>query len=616
MAGVSCVGGDVADPEKNINTPRSLALWLEDEVARLERQSASRSVLQSLPNQRLETLGSLTSHSAPLLLQDTAARDLTFPWLGLSSQLPLPKFVLLSDARLPSSEEKSDQTPHMRSLQRLDTGPVSTIDPLKSIPIHVADFLLEVYITRAMPLYPIFHEAWLRSCYWAVIHQPSNAEGEANKPYNVFTISLTMAISLSTAERPKQARANEMALKLFQHAMAHANSVFTNDYAGLQALVLLHVYAVMNPAAANVYFLASYMMQSCIDLGLPYENPSSPSLNLLERDLKRRLFWTAWELDVSCSGSFTRPVTLLPKHITTAFPSDLEDSAIHPTFMDPCGRSSKFLCGRVRTFRQIEVEVTAILFHNEPIDPEFESLEFWMDNVEKRIHAWRNCVHDSVLANQEQSLIAQWQEMAVFADIADPQVIVTLYRPCPRVRNPTTANLLKAFNASVEVARGYTTQAGMGFGNLKYTLQPCHHVFSAAMVFLHAIRECAVALAEIYSLEQMEDFMGTFPAFFALTAERWPASAACKDEYLRLLEPVKEYYVNSLQLNTIEYLPNLGEVEEYLCQPDLWILGSESFAFSSTTSDDPGGLGSDTWANFDLDSNYWDSYFNMESLSG
>lgn len=566
---------------------------------------------------------SITQPPAPTL-RSALSKDMAFPWMCLSEQLPLPRFVLHMDLPLPSSEEVPDEGlgPNRGAREsNLAHGNVLA-DPLKAIPKRVADFLLEVYISRALPFFPIFHEPWLRACHATVIHQgptsPATETQQQPTPYDIYTISLIMAISLSTAARAKQARANDMAFKLFQHAMAHAETVFVSNFSGLQALVLLHVYALMNPAVGNVYLLASYMMQACIDQGLHREDTKDSSVvNDLERDLKRRVLWTAWELDVSCSGGFTRPVTLLPKYITTEYPSDLEDSAIRPRAIDSSGRRTKFLCGGVRGFRLIEVEVIAVMFHGQMLDPKWETLESWMDDAEERIHAWRRSIQDGALQNQDPSLSAQWEEMIVFATIAEPLVVMTLFRPCPRMKNPVTDNVLKAFDAGIEVVKGYIQQVSMGFGSAKFTFPPCHHVFSAAMIFLHAMRTCPTVLASRHSLEQMEEYMDTFPDYFTLVAERWPASAACKDDYLRLLEPVKEHYMNSMrQLHTSEeMMPFLDELDGFTYQPDMSVLPGDYLYYPTQTPNAGfGGPRSDISSEANLENSDWNWYFDFGTI--
>lgn len=548
-------------------------------------------------------------------LAEVVSRDLLFPWLGFSKNTPLPKFVL-SNASLPSADEIATTTYPTNEPPQSTIGLRESTNLLQSIPKPVADFLLEVYISRSMAAYPIFHEKWLRACHRRVIHGRGRHPRELDNPspYDIFIVSLIMALSLSTAARSKQAKARDMSFKLFRHAVSHIADTLTNDFAGLQALVLLHSYGIMNPAAVNVYYLSSYTMQACIDQGLHREDPCRLEPNVLLRDLRRRVFWTAWELDASSSAGFERPIALFAQDISTAFHSDLEDGVIHTDHIDTRGRRTKFVAGRVRTFRFIEAEVNSVLVHGHPIPTSDETLEAWMEGAERRIHAWHQEVHKSASGNRDAHLKALWEEMALFADIATPQVIVALFRPCPRIKSPTTANLLKAFDASVEVAKGYGKQANVGFGSQKYTFTPVHFVFSAAMVFLHTIRECLPELVSRHSLDEMEGLMSLFTTFFSLAAERWPASARCMEEYHRLLEPVKQRYIQASQPAASVLDLDVDAGAGYLPQYYGWIPSLDAAGLDYPLFEPLPDVTADLWMDGDPTVVNWEEYFNMGPL--
>lgn len=237
-----------------------------------------------------------------------------------------------------------------------------------------------------------------------------------------------------------------------------------------------------------------------------------------------------------------------------------------------------------------------------------------MEGVERRIHAWHGEVHQSALANQDAHLSALWEEMALFADIATPQVIVALFRPCPRINTPTTANLLRAFDASVEVARGYSKQANVGFGSQKYTLTPVHYVFSAAVVFLHAIRECLTELVSRHSVDEMEGFMDLFTTFFSLAAERWPASERCLEEYHRLLEPVKQRYVQASQPAASVFSIGTDADGGYLPGYCGWVPSFDAVGLENSWLEPMPEVTADLWVDTDPTVVNWEEYFSMGPL--
>ncbi len=472
----------------------------------------------------------------------------TSSFLGLSAAVPLFRCVV-AGTRLPSARKVFEalndvDEHHPRSI--INPQPTST--PLSSIPVHVADFLFENYLTRVVPQYPIYYTPDLVAMQNAVFHPADSLVSPITTvtSYEVYTLSLIMAISLSTAARTKQARANSIASGLFQNAMKHISSIISNDLKGLQALILLTQYTFHNPSVANLWLLTGFTSQACVDLGLHRELPEHPHISPLERDMRRRIFWCAWEMESAVCGGMLRPKTILRKFITAQFPSQIEDSAITHSGIDPKGRSTKFTSHFIWRFRQIECELVSVLFHNESISPEFDSLEKWMAHQEHLILEWKAEIHNGTSSNNNTSSQSQWNEMKLYSDIASDYMLVTLFRPCPRIREPTAENMIKAFLAAVGVADGSWQQANLEFGGSKYVFHSRHHSFSAAVAFLQALQRFKGEIAATYSLEQVDSYMNTFSRFFATVAERWPAASRCLEDYERLLAPVRKDFVDFL----------------------------------------------------------------------
>jgi hypothetical protein len=427
---------------------------------------------------------------------------------------------------------------HPKSI--INTQPITT--PLSLFPVSVADFLFDNYITRVSPQYPIHYIPDLMAMHKAAFHETDRygcPRGPAT-PYDEFTLNLVMAISLSTAARSKQARANSIASGLFEKAMECIPEVLTNDLRGLQALVLLTQYTFLNPGVANFWLLTGFISQACIDLGLHQELPADAPITVLERDMRRRVFWCAWEMEMAVCGALLRPITLLRRIITTEFSSQLEDSAITASGIDDNARSTKFTARYIWRYREIECDIVSTLFHNEPLPPSFTSLEHWMSYQEQAIQSWNEEIHSACSHNVDARAQSQWDEMQLYSDIATAYILVTLFRPCPRIKHPSASNLTKAFSAAVGVAEGSWRQANLGFGSSKYVFHACYHSFSAAITFLQALQRAKASILAVYTWDQIESDMDTFSRFFATVAERWPAASRCLEEYERLLAPIRK----------------------------------------------------------------------------
>jgi len=543
--------------------------YLENEIAALERGTPS---IPAPSSNASHSSGNASSTSIPdrgagalaTTFIDLIVQDFTPSFLGLSEEVPLARFVV-TGTRIPSAKKSFGASDiddrHPRSI----VNPVPASAPLHSIPVKVADFLFGNYVSRILPQYPIFYEPEIVSLYNSVFHNPAPGcePGARATAHGVYVTSLIMAISLSTAARTKQARANNIAFVLFKSSVQQASAVFTNDTRGLQALLLLLQYTFLNPSAANLWFLSGFVIQACIDLGLHRELPEELHEDALVRDMRRRLFWCAYEMDVAVCAGLLRPLGILNKHISVSFPTEYEDSAVSACGIDTTGRITKFSSTRIWTFRQIESEIISILFQGEPLPFSYPSVEDWLEGTENSIQRWNQEVHQSASLNTDPTRSAQWSEMSLYADIAYAYIIVTLFRPCPRIKSPTSENLIKAFVAAVKVADGYWQQSNSEFGSIKYVFHPCHHAFSSATVFLHALQGCKATIASSYTLDEVERFMESFPRFFTTIAERWPAASRCLEEYERLLAPIKKEYIEyTLQKDNFDW-PTPSNLDEF-----------------------------------------------------
>jgi hypothetical protein len=542
-------------------TPRSIVQFLEAQIAEMDRQGEQ--IDGPWPSRNLVShpLPVSTISTSSFKLSDRAfandavnkiVSDFTPSFLGLSQAVPLARCVITeTGTRVPSARRflgplkiNDINEHHPRSI--INPQPTTTL--LSSVPVDVADFLFEIYTTRVVPQHPIFYLPDLITMESAVFHNatPAGNLEKGGNPYEIYTLSLIMAIALSTAARTKQAHANSIATGLFKNAMSHASAVLSNDLQGLQALLLLVQYAFLNPGYTNLWLLTGISSQACIDLGLHQELPEHSTISFLERDMRRRIFWCAWEMEVAVCGGLLRPITILQRHINCGFPSKIEDCAISANGIDLNGRSTKFTSQYIWRFRQIECSIISVLFHNEPLPPRHSTLESWMSFQEKSILDWKTEVHNAASQNDDLDMQSQWREMVLYSTIATDYIIVTLFRPCPIIREPSAESLIKAFAAAPGVASGYWQQANSEFGNSKYVFHPCHHSFSAALVFLQALQRYKAEIAALHSFEMIEAYMAEFSQFFTMVAERWPAASGCLDEWEKLLAPVKREYVEFL----------------------------------------------------------------------
>ncbi len=484
-----------------------------------------------------------------------ALLDTTTSFLGLTQHTRLAGCVV-APTKVPSAKDSF-------SLSDLDENNPRTIlnqqpshlSPT-SVPVQVARFLFSTYITRIIHQYPFYHVSDVEQAFSAIFPDgcdrpipESHAEAR-----DIYIVSLIMAISLSTAARNKQAHAHGLATGLFKKAMLQVPAVLSNDLSGLQALLLLIQYTFLNPSVANLWLLTGVSSEACFDMGLHKDLPDG-AIDVASKDLRRRIFWCAWEMEVAVSAGFQRPIRTLNKYINVPFPTEYDDRAVHQHGIATTGPKVKFVSRRIWLFRQIESEIISILYQDEPLPTDSMSLDQWLIDVDKRISQWRHEVHQSAAQNQDDPLVKlQWDEISLYTDIAYHYILVLMYGPSPRLKSPPRRNLIKAFEAGVKVATGYWEQANTEFGKIKYVFHPCYHTFSSAVVFLKVLQSCKADIAHLYTSEEVEDYALCFSRLFSTIAERWPAATLCLEEFDRLWGTVKKEYADFLQLKEINSL--------------------------------------------------------------
>ena len=93
------------------------------------------------------------------------------------------------------------------------------------------------------------------------------------------------------------------------HFLAAAELI--NVTVGLQAILLLVWYSLLNPEKGSIWFLVGLATRTCVDLGFHNErNALKDNLDNLEVDMRRRLFWCTYKMDRLLSTSLGRPPSL------------------------------------------------------------------------------------------------------------------------------------------------------------------------------------------------------------------------------------------------------------------------------------------------------------------
>ena len=153
--------------------------------------------------------------------------------------------------------------------------------------------------------------------------------------------------------------------------------------------MLLVWYSFLNPEKGSVWFLVGLATRTCVDLGFHNEhNVQLDSLDSLEIDMRRRLFWVTYKLDRLLSQSLGRPPAIPDGFINVPMPSHLHDVDIHPDHYGPLeGEACSYKAVFIHTtrLRQLQSEILNNTYGTMNTSPPAEE---WFDEMFERLKEW------------------------------------------------------------------------------------------------------------------------------------------------------------------------------------------------------------------------------------
>ena len=163
---------------------------------------------------------------------------------------------------------------------------------------------LEGYFGRTFVLLPFFSETdfmtSLSRVYQDAISSPVT-------PLDFWYVRLVLAISYATSSRTKGDDNAQLATQHMAAAMQLAEYVIRpGSIAGVQALLLLVEYALLDPTSLDAWYLIGMASRLVVDLGLHCEPSAETRIPQEELNMRRRVFHATYALDRLFSISTAR----------------------------------------------------------------------------------------------------------------------------------------------------------------------------------------------------------------------------------------------------------------------------------------------------------------------
>ncbi|PWY88144.1 hypothetical protein BO70DRAFT_385409 [Aspergillus heteromorphus CBS 117.55] len=281
-AQATCVPSQRSSRKSSVNPEYARAL--EERIQELEARQGSDPVIETI-------------HSSP------PAPFPRTPSLGILPSLPLPS---------PDASSGGD---------------------VPDIPPHTQDHLVQIFLQRVNPRYPFLHEETFVAWYGA--WKASRAEGvplPAGDRWKAFFVKMAFAVSLLIAPRvsPDDMKTSQVGARfetrwnpgsrsqaLYASSLSSLDTVFAclDPVRHAQAYLLCTLHALHSPSSQTVLTMISAAMRCCVIAQLHRAMPERTACSLLEMQIRRRVFWSAYAIDRLVSWVYHVPCSLVDDDI-------------------------------------------------------------------------------------------------------------------------------------------------------------------------------------------------------------------------------------------------------------------------------------------------------------
>ena len=161
-------------------------------------------------------------------------------------------------------------------------------------PREIACGLIQKCLNEVFVMYPVFTDTATFGSFEAV-YQP---RGYASTPLHWWNTCMILAIAYISQSHTKDDVMYQKAVRLASTALESAESVIhPGSVAGLQALLLLVIYSMLDPSHFNCWYLVGVASRVMADLGLHQEPTEEQRMKEPQLMLRRRVFYCVYALD-------------------------------------------------------------------------------------------------------------------------------------------------------------------------------------------------------------------------------------------------------------------------------------------------------------------------------
>jgi hypothetical protein len=271
--------------------------------------------------------------------------------------------------------------------------PTSKVYPLissvaaPSLPTHdLMERLVDIYMAKAQYMLPLLHEPTFRDDVRAVY------DGATDPTIN-FQARLVIAISMQKLDTQYAGLADSYYLAALPYLEAALRKM---NLSTLQCFALIAQYSLLTPTRTAAYWVVGLATRLCQELGLCDEKtikeyPPGNRFNVLEVDMRRRLFWIITSMEYGLAHSLGRPSAfgITVDHIDVEFFELCDDRYITANGLLPGHYPVMKKCISVHFFkmRLLQAEVRRTLYLKKR-DAPLSDQDPWFFYMHNKIDDW------------------------------------------------------------------------------------------------------------------------------------------------------------------------------------------------------------------------------------
>ncbi|GKZ64129.1 hypothetical protein AnigIFM50267_003588 [Aspergillus niger] len=312
----------------DLNPPPLYARALEERIIELESQQGGSTDPTLEPG---PTPGLRKTDVHPTKSLEPPQRRIT---RAQTEEATFPAIRLLSHGPGDGEGTQAGSTPSITILPPLHTPQSGSLEGTNyetEILPQTQDELIQIFLKRVNPRYPFLHEETFIAWYDA--WKASRNLGVPLPPeeqWKAFFIKMALAVSLLIAPRVST-RDMKVSQALYSSAASSLDAVFAclDPVLHAQAYLLCTLHALHSPSSQTVLTMISAAVRCCVIAQLHLSAVEhQPQELLCERQMRRRVFWSAYAIDRLVSWVYHVPCSLVDEDIQVEPFANMNDDEI------------------------------------------------------------------------------------------------------------------------------------------------------------------------------------------------------------------------------------------------------------------------------------------------